>query len=147
MPLPRVAVLVAGAAAVAMLAGCALPIRSHGHFAALSTRSAPVLGFQLDDAQRTRDVEVVVLSQTFLWIPTRTDPPTLEEAVQEVLRRGNGDLVVDAEVDRLFFAIPLLYAQEGWRVRGDVIRSRPRADETPEPDPDPDPGADPAAAQ
>lgn len=105
-------------------AGCAMQTVPHGRFASLTTRPAPSLGFQVEGAQRTRDVEAVVLSQHFLWIPTRTDPPTLAEAVEQALRRGNGDLLLDAEVDRLFFAIPLLYGQEGWRVRGDVVRSR-----------------------
>jgi len=105
-------------------AGCALQTVPHGRFAALTTRPAPSLGFQVEGAQRMRDVEAVVLSQHILWIPTRTDPPTLAEAVEEALRRGNGDVLVDVEVDRLFFAVPLLYGQEGWRVRGDVIRSR-----------------------
>lgn len=120
------AALLAAASALALLAalGCALQTVPHGRFAALTTRTAPSLGFQLDGATRTRDVEAVVLSQHFLWIPTRTDPPTLEEAVEQALRRGNGDLLLDVEVDRIFFAVPLLYGQEGWRVRGDVVRSR-----------------------
>lgn len=138
MRLHRAALFVAAASLVAAASGCALQTSPHGRFAALSTQASPVLGFQVSGAQITRDVEVVVLSQTFFWIPTRTDPPTLEEAVAEALRRGNGNLLVDAEVDRLFFAIPLLYAQEGWRVRGDVVRSRPAADETPIPDATPD---------
>jgi hypothetical protein len=138
MRLRRAALLVAAASLVAVASGCALQAAPHGRFAALSTQASPVLGFQVEGAQITRDVEVVVLSQTFLWVPTRTDPPTLEEAIAEALRRGNGNLLVDVEVDRLFFAIPLLYAQEGWRVRGDVVRSRPAADETPIPDETPD---------
>jgi hypothetical protein len=116
------------AAAVTLLAaaGCAIQTVPHGRFAALTTESVPSLGYQLDGAQRIRDVEAVVLSQHFLWVPTRTEPPTLAEAVADALHRGNGDLLVDVEVDRIFFAIPLFYGQEGWRVRGDVIRARPR---------------------
>lgn len=126
----RLSPLAALATVALAAAGCALETVPHGRFAALTTRPAPSLGFQLDDeGARTRDVEAVVLSQHFLWVPTRTDPPTLEEAVDEALRRGNGDLLLDVEVDRIFFAIPLLYGQEGWRVRGDVVRSREHADE------------------
>jgi len=125
----RAVLWLAAASLVAAASGCALQTVPHGRFAALSTQPAPVLGFQMDGAPITRDVEVVVLSQTFLWIPTRTDPPTLAEAIAEALRRGNGNLLVDAEIDRLFFAVPLFYAQEGWRVRGDVMRSRPAVDE------------------
>jgi hypothetical protein len=116
--------------------GCALQTVPHGRFAALTTRPAPSLGFQLDGAQRTRDVEAVVLAQHFLWVPTRTDPPTLEQAIDKALHRGNGDLLVDVEVDRVFFAIPLFYGQEGWRVRGDVIRTRPRQPAPVEPPPE-----------
>lgn len=114
------------AAGLATLAasGCAIQTVPHGRFAALSTRVAPVLGFQLDGLPRTRNVEAVVLSQHFLWVPTKTSPPLLEQAVEEALRRGDGDLLLDVEVDRIFFAIPLIYAQEGWRVRGDVVRTR-----------------------
>lgn len=121
MPLRRLA-----AAGLATLAasGCAIQTVPHGRFAALSTRVAPALGYQMDGAARTRHVEAVVLSQHFLWVPTKTSPPLLEQAVEEALRRGDGDLLVDVEVDRIFFAIPLLYAQEGWRVRGDVVRTR-----------------------
>jgi len=119
----------------------------HGRFAALTTRPAPSLGFQVDGATRTRDVEAVVLSQHFLWVPTRTHPPTLAEAVELALYRGNGDLLVDVEVDRLFFAVPLFYAQEGWRVRGDVVRSRPReGSAAPAPVPADDPFASPGTA-
>src|SRR5690606_39558411 len=84
---------------------CALPI-SHGRFAALTTRPAPSLGFQVEGAQRVRDVDAVVLSQHFLWVPTRSDPPTLAEAIEAALRRGNGELLVDVEVDRRVCAIP-----------------------------------------
>lgn len=134
------------AAALLATTGCALQTVPHGRFAALTTRPAPSLGFQVEGLPRTRDVEAVVLSQHFLWVPTRTDPPTLAEAVEEALRRGNGDLLLDVEVDRIFFAVPLLYGQEGWRVRGDVVRSRAlRPEEAAEAPPAPPPD-DPFAA-
>jgi hypothetical protein len=138
--------LAALAAALLTTTGCALQTVPHGRFAALTTRPAPSLGFQVEGLPRTRDVEAVVLSQHFLWVPTRTDPPTLEEAVEEALRRGNGDLLLDVEVDRIFFAVPLLYGQEGWRVRGDVVRSRALRHEEAEQAPAPPPPDDPFAA-
>ena len=118
-PLALVVLLVAAA-------GCALQTTPHGRFAALTTRPAPALGYRaLEDAPRSPNVEAVVWSQHFLWIPTRSEPPTLADAVEKALQRGAGDVLLDAEVDRLFWAIPLIYAQEGWRVRGDVVRTRP----------------------
>lgn len=141
----RLRTLAPCAAALLLAGGCALQSVPHGRFATLTTRQTPSLGFQVVGAPRTRDVEAVVLSQHFLWMPTRTDPPTLAEAVEEALHRGNGDLLVDVEVDRLFFAIPLLYGQEGWRVRGDVVRSLPPADAAPPAAADPFGAVEPAA--
>ena len=40
------------------------------------------------------------------------------------LRRGAGNLLVDVEVDHWWVFVPFLYGQEGWRVRGDVVRSQ-----------------------
>jgi hypothetical protein len=141
----------AAACAALLCAGCsgvALQTAPHGRFAALTTRTGPALGYQIEGAPRTVGVEAVVLSQHFLWIPTRTDPPTLAEAVEEALYRGNGDLLVDVEVDRLFFSVPLIYGQEGWRVRGDVVRTRRPEDPSSSPDPSlPDrPGSQPPSA-
>jgi hypothetical protein len=135
--------LAALATALLLGAGCAMQTVPHGRFAALTTRPAPSLGFQLDGAPRTRDVEAVVLSQHFLWVPTRTDPPTLAEAVEKALYQGNGDLLVDVEVDRLFFAVPLLYGQEGWRVRGDVVRTQTAVEPEAPPAPPDSSGATP----
>jgi hypothetical protein len=113
-------------------------------FPLLSTRTSPLFGYALEGAPRTEDVEVELRAHTILWVPTRTDPPTLEEAVDEVLRRGNGTVLLDAVVDHWWWYVPPFYGQEGWRVRGDVVDAR-KADEgaaTAEPAPEP-PSAEP----
>jgi hypothetical protein len=95
-------------------------------FAALSSDQVPTLGYPHEGSSRVVDVAAEVRTQVFLWIPTNTRPPTLQDAVEGALRRGGGNLLVDATVERWWVWVPFLYGQEGWRVRGDVVRTRPR---------------------
>lgn len=91
---------------------------------AISTENAPVIGFQVKGAPRVSGVEGESTAQTFLWVPTSTTSPTLQEAVQHALARGNGDLITDAQIDHWWWYVPFFYGTEGWRVRGDVLRTR-----------------------
>jgi hypothetical protein len=101
--------------------GCAT---QHYRFAALSSTEVPTLGYSDEGATRVNDVAAEVRTHTILWIPTNTKPPTLQDAVDGALRRGGGNLLVDATVEHWWVFVPFLYGQEGWRVRGDVVRSR-----------------------
>jgi hypothetical protein len=130
-----------------LLAGCASG--PDAPFRALSSRPVPILGYRLAGATVTRDVEAVVVSHVILWIPTRVSPPTVQEAVDKALQRGNGDVLVNAWVDRVWWYIPFVYGQEGWRVHGDVVRL-PHAEQEASPAPEtppeePPPNASPSA--
>jgi hypothetical protein len=92
-------------------------------FAALSSQPVPALGYPLEGSRVVPDVASEVRSHTILWIPTNTDAPTLQDAVDGALRRGGGNLLVDVDVEHWWVFVPFLYGQEGWRVRGDVVRS------------------------
>jgi hypothetical protein len=48
----------------------------------------------------------------------------LEEAVDDALGKGNGDVMTDATVHHWFWYIPYIYGQEGWSVTGDVVKTR-----------------------
>jgi hypothetical protein len=115
LALAGLALLLAGAA------GCAT---EHMRFAALSSQQVPALGYPLEGSRVVPDVASEVRSHTIFWIPTNTDAPTLQDAVDGALRRGAGNLLVDVEVDHWWVFVPFLYGQEGWRVRGDVVRSQ-----------------------
>lgn len=110
------------AALLATSAGCV----THSHFEALSTESVPLLGYQLEGARRIPNVASEVRTQTFLWIPTSTQSPTLQAAIDGALRRGGGNVMVDVEVEHWWVFVPFLYGQEGWRVQGDVVRATGR---------------------
>lgn len=111
------------AAAVALLlasTGCAT---ENLRFAALSSVPVPTLGYPKEHARIVPGVAATVRSHMIFWIPTNTRTPTLQDAVDAALKRGGGDLLVDAEVEHWWLIVPFLYGQEGWTVRGDVVRS------------------------
>jgi hypothetical protein len=112
--------LLACAAWAALALGCAT---QNLRFAALSSETVPTLGYADEGARRVDDVSATVRSHMILWIPTNTRPPTLQDAIDAALRRGGGNVLVDAEVERWWVWVPFLYGQEGWRVRGDVVRT------------------------
>lgn len=109
-----------GLALLAPLAGCTT---QHMRFAALSSQPVPTLGWAQEDARRVPDVAATVRSHMIFWIPTNTRTPTLQDAVDHALKRGGGNLLVDAEVEHWWVIVPFLYGQEGWSVRGDVVRN------------------------
>jgi hypothetical protein len=93
------------------------------HIAALSTENPPAIGYQVKGAPRVDGVEGASEAHTYLWVPTRTMSPTLQEAVQKTLERGHGDLITDAQIEHWWWYVPFIYGSEGWRVRGDVLRT------------------------
>ena len=86
LALAGLALLLAGGA------GCAT---EHMRFAALSSQQVPALGYPLEGSRVVPDVASEVRSHTIFWIPTNTDAPTLQDAVDGALRRGGviGDVV------------------------------------------------------
>ncbi|RIL02612.1 MAG: hypothetical protein DCC71_16165 [Proteobacteria bacterium] len=115
----------AAALALLVLAGCG---GTSGRFAALSSQSVYALGYPIEGARIVPDVAAEVVTHTILWIPTRTRPPVLQDAVDAALVRGGGNLMLNAEVEHWWVSVPFLYGQEGWRVRGDVVRSEEPTD-------------------
>ena len=105
----------------ALALGCAT--RTTSHFAALSTERVPFINYETGD-RRVPDVAAEIVTHQIFWIPTNTRTPTLEATVDAALQRGGGNVIEDAEVEYWWVWVPFLYGQEGWRVRGDVVRRK-----------------------
>jgi hypothetical protein len=111
----------AGVAVALLAAGCAAPVEP---LRALAADPRLLVGDVPDVSSVTPDVEVRLVSHLIFWVPTDGQPPTLEDAVAEALRRGRGDVLLNATVERVGWYVPIVYGEYGWIVRGDVMRLR-----------------------
>ena len=95
----------------------------HGDFTVLSNKLIRVSEFELDKTNRTKNVVGQQVTHIISFIPTG-GPPTLEGAMDDAFRKVGGDVMTDAVVSWWGFYIPYIYGQFGWKVEGDVIKTR-----------------------
>jgi len=106
-------------AAVA-LSGCSM---RHGDFTVLSNKMVRLSDFELDSTKTTKRVVGEDVQHIILFFPTASEP-TLDGAMDNVFSRADGDVITDAVIESWGWYIPYIYGQRGWRVTGDVVKTR-----------------------
>ena len=102
-----------------LLGGCVV---RHGDFTVLSNKLVRTSDFELSKADRVKNVEGIDRAHIIFLIPTGT--VVLEEAIDDALRKGQGDVLTDAVIKYSGWYIPYIYGQMGWSVVGDVVKTR-----------------------
>lgn len=100
--------------------GCSV---RHGDFTVLSNKTVRLSEFELDQENITRNVIGKDVAHIIFLFPTK-GTVTLEEAIDNALYNGDGDVMTDAVVKSWGFYIPYIYGQFGWEVKGDVVKTR-----------------------
>jgi len=86
-----------------------------------STKNVKLSKIDLDSMPRTKGVEGQSIQPMFLFFPL-SGPPNIKDALDDALRKGDGDLMVDA-----------VFYQGGWwfifgenilSVKGEVVKTR-----------------------
>lgn len=95
----------------------------HGDFTVLSNKLVRTSSFNLDQAERAKGVKGEEKTDIIIFFPTG-GPPTIEGAVDDALKKGDGDVMTDAVIESWAFYIPYIYGQSGWSVTGDVVKTR-----------------------
>ena len=108
------AVLVCG------LSGCSV---RHGDYTVLSNKMVRLSDFELDKADRVKKVVGEDRQHIIFVIPTGAQP-TLDGALDNAFQLADGDVMTDAVVESWGWYIPYIYGQAGWRVTGDVVKTR-----------------------
>jgi hypothetical protein len=103
-----------------LITGC---VYRHGEFTVMSNKLVRTSDFELDKADRAKGIEGSDAQVILLFFPL-SGPPTLMGALDDAFEKGGGDVMTDAVVKTYFIWIPLLYAQSGWIVKGDVVKTR-----------------------
>jgi hypothetical protein len=100
--------------------GCVV---NHGHFTVASNKVFRLSQFEMEKASRAKAVEVESVQHIVIFIPIGSQP-TIEGAMDEAMKKGNGDVMTDVNIESWFFFIPYIYGQAGWSVKGDVVKTR-----------------------
>jgi hypothetical protein len=114
-----IVILLSIVAVSVLMSGCTV---NHGTFTVASTKLVRLNEFELDKAGRVKGVQGEDVAHIIVFIPTGT--PTLKTAMDNALDQGAGDVLTDVRIETWNFYIPLLYGQNGWSVKGDVVKTR-----------------------
>jgi hypothetical protein len=95
----------------------------HGDFTVLSKKMVRLSDFQLDNGKTIRKVVGEDVQHIILFIPTSSEP-TLDGAMDDAFGKADGDVMTDAVIESWGWYIPYIYGQRGWRVTGDVVKTR-----------------------
>ncbi len=113
--------IVLGALLTAILgSGCTT---NHGDYTVLSNKLVRSSNFELSKADRKKSVVGEDVAHIILFFPTKQQV-TMEEAVDDALEKGDGDVMTDATVKFTSWYIPLIYGTTKWVVEGDVVKTR-----------------------
>lgn len=106
------------AAVVLLTSGCSI----RDSFTVASTKLVRLDQFELDKANKTKNVQGEDTAHIIIFVPTGS--PNLKTAMDRALEKGNGDVMTDVVIESSFFYIPYIYGQTSWKVNGDVIKTR-----------------------
>jgi len=107
--------------AMMAFAGCSTKMAS---FTVVSTKLVEFDRAYWDKNPRERHVVGKDVRTIFLIFPLGSQP-TPGIAVDDALTQARGDVMTDAELEYFWWYFPLLYGEHGWRITGDVVRTRP----------------------
>lgn len=102
------------------LAGCAT---RQGDFTVISNKMLRLSEFELDKKDRVKGVVGEDVAHIIIFFPTK-GTVTLEDAMDNAFEKTDGDVMTDAVVTSWGFYIPYIYGQMGWKVEGDVVKTR-----------------------
>ncbi len=115
--------LIALAVMLALTPACVI---NHGDYTVLSSKLVDTKDFDLSKAERARGVVGEDYVEIIIFFPFGKLNPTVEGALDAALSQHGGDLMTDVTLEYFSWYIPLIYGREGWRVKGDVVRTRER---------------------
>lgn len=98
-------------------------VTRHGDFSVLSNKLIRLSDFELDKADRVKGLTGKDVNH-IIFIFSTNPAPTLEAALDDALEKGGGDVLTDAVIKSWNWYVPLIYGQNGWSVKGDVVKTR-----------------------
>ncbi|MDD4556213.1 MAG: hypothetical protein PHE89_02640 [Alphaproteobacteria bacterium] len=96
---------------------------SHGNFTVLSNKLVDTDDLNVDTTKKMKNVTGKDVSHMIILIPTKANP-NLNDALNDVFRNNDADLMTDVSITSWGWYIPYVYGQFGWKVQGDALKTR-----------------------
>ena len=90
----------------------------HGNFTILTTKNVEMSRVDIQQIKVTRDVSASKGRFKLLFIPFGSSP-TIEDAVNACLKKGEGDFMISTKVNHTKWSV-ILFGWEQWKIKGDV---------------------------
>ncbi len=96
---------------------------SHGNFTVLSNKIIDTKSFHVDTNKKMKNATGKDVAHIVFVVPTKANP-NLNDALNDVFRNTDSDLMTDVEIKEWFWYVPYIYGQYGWSVQGDALKTR-----------------------
>lgn len=106
---------------VCLLSACSI---SHGNFTVLSNKIVDLENFNAGTSKKIKNVTGKDTSHVIIFFPIGKLNPNINDALNDVFRNADGDLMTDVSVVETVFYIPYIYGKFEWKVKGDVLKTR-----------------------
>ncbi len=94
----------------------------HGNFTVLSNKIVNTQDFSLDQNPNQKNVKGESIQHSILFFSINGEP-TINDALNDVLRKSDSDVMTDAQIKYVDWTI-LLYGQRGWTIQGNAVKTR-----------------------
>ena len=95
---------------------------THGTFTVMSNKIVDIKNFDINKAERIKNVEGEDVAHIIIFIPTGV--PTITGAMNEAFSKTDTDVMTDVTLKQRAFYIPYIYGQQAWIVSGDAVKTR-----------------------
>ena len=95
---------------------------THGTFTVMSNKIVDVKNFDINKAERIKNVDGSETSHIIIFIPTGV--PTITGAMNDAFSKTDTDVMTDVTLKKRWFWIPYIYGQDSWIVTGDAVKTR-----------------------
>lgn len=89
----------------------------------ISNKIIDTQNFHIDTSKKMNNATGKDVAHIVCVVPTKSNP-NLNDALNDVFRNTDSDLMTDAEIKSWWWYVPYIYGQVGWSVSGDAVKTR-----------------------
>ncbi|MDD2840203.1 MAG: hypothetical protein PHY80_03705 [Rickettsiales bacterium] len=96
---------------------------NHGSYTVLSNKIVNLSEFDISTPSRVKKVVGKDVDHAIFFYHSKLNI-SINGALDNAFEKYDGDVMTDVTIESYHWCIPLIYAQSGWVVKGDVVKTR-----------------------